>query len=202
MVIFVKVQFIFVEPVYLHIQVHNPMHITLPLNNISPIFESEGYDGLVINEIILEPLEKRKISFLITPKRIGAVVIKGFKYSLCGVVDTTREFKGEIKIITTPSMPILEIKFYAVPDVLLSGEVVRTVLEVANKGKMSLGKFGLKFSHPSFMCMGNAEQVEVAPYSISLQEKLDHRLHGENQRFFYSCKQTCRPFLHVYRPFT
>ena len=85
---------------------------------------------------------------------MAEILVTGFKYILCSAIPSSREFsvhgKKTLKINVTSPMPIIEIKYHAVPDVLLSGEIVRCVLEINNRGDKSLGKLGVKSSHASF----------------------------------------------------
>lgn len=61
-------------------------------------------------------------------------------------------------------MPILDVTFHAVPDILISGEVVRTVLQITNQGQRNMKKLAVKVSHASFLRFGHPDQVECAPY--------------------------------------
>lgn len=58
------VDFDFEEPVYLHIELYNPMKITITLNDIMPIIDESGNNPelvLAIPELTMNPLETVKV---------------------------------------------------------------------------------------------------------------------------------------------
>lgn len=61
-------------------------------------------------------------------------------------------------------MPLLDLAFHGVPESILSGQVVQTVLEINNKGNKGLTALRLKSSHPSFICIGNPEDMDKEIY--------------------------------------
>lgn len=70
-----------------------------------------------------------------------------------------------LDILVTSPMPLLDIAFHHVPETVLSGEVVQTVLEINNKGNKGLTALRLKASHPSFICVGNPEDMDKDIYA-------------------------------------
>ncbi|KAG0191141.1 Trafficking protein particle complex 8 [Apophysomyces sp. BC1034] len=153
-------------------------------------------------EIILEPLEKRTISLAMIPRREGSIVVQGLHYTLNGLVHTFRPFhkKGRrlnstkeqritptyapdctLDILVTSPMPLLDLAFHNFPETILSGEVVQAVLEINNKGNKGLTALRLKSSHPSFLCVGNPEDMDRSIYDLDQQTPdetcvLDNRL--------------------------
>ncbi|KAL7316394.1 hypothetical protein PS15m_005491 [Mucor circinelloides] len=168
----------------------------------SDMFEFENFDLQKINEITLEPLEKKMINLAIVPRHEGSVQINGLHYTLNELVHTFRPFhkKGRrlnktkeemmsvvyapdrsLDILVTSPMPLLDLAFHNVPETILSGEVIQTVLEINNKGNKGLTALRLKTSHPSFICVGNPEDMDKdiyvsdqsnAPAQVELQNKL------------------------------
>ncbi|KAF7724948.1 Trafficking protein particle complex 8 [Apophysomyces ossiformis] len=136
-------------------------------------------------EIILEPLKKRTISMAVVPRREGGILVRGLHYTLNGLVHTFRPFhkKGRrlnntkeqrmtptyaadltLDILVTSPMPLLDLAFHNLPESILSGEVVQAVLEINNKGNKGLTALRLKSSHPSFICIGNPEDMDKSIY--------------------------------------
>jgi hypothetical protein len=100
---------------------------------------------------------------------VATLKIKGFKYTLGGIVPGQRQLfsdseKKSLRIRISPPMPILDIKMHAIPDALLSGETVRSVIQITNNGFKNVGSLAVKLSHPSLMLLGNPDQVECPPY--------------------------------------
>jgi hypothetical protein len=153
-----------------------------------------GSDGLdfdafqlqKIEEMTLEPLEKRTISLTLIPHIQGSIRVTGLHYTLNELVHTFRPFhkKGKrlnktmeermsvvhapdcsLDILVTSPMPLLDIAFHNAPETLLSGEVVQTVLEINNKGNKGLTALRLKNSHPSFICIGHPEEMDKDIYA-------------------------------------
>jgi hypothetical protein len=153
-----------------------------------------GSDGLdfdafqlqKIEEMTLEPLEKRTISLTLIPHLQGSIRVTGLHYTLNELVHTFRPFhkKGKrlnktmeermsvvhapdcsLDILVTSPMPLLDIAFHNAPETLLSGEVVQTVLEINNKGNKGLTALRLKNSHPSFICIGHPEEMDKDIYA-------------------------------------
>ena len=117
----------------------------------------------------------------IVPRHEGSVQVTGVHYTLNELVHTFRPFhkKGKrlnkskeemmsvvyapdrsLDILVTSPMPLLDLTFHHVPETILSGEVVQTVLEINNKGHKGLTALRLKSSHPSFICVGNPEEMD------------------------------------------
>lgn len=167
----------------------------------SDMYEFENFELQKINEITLEPLEKKMVSNImqcniltnifyqinlaIVPRHEGSVQINGLHYTLNELVHTFRPFhkKGRrlnktkeemmsvtyapdrsLDILVTSPMPLLDLAFHHVPETILSGEVIQTVLEINNKGNKGLTALRLKTSHPSFICVGNPEDMDKDIY--------------------------------------
>lgn len=119
------------------------------------------------------------------PRHEGSVQVTGLHYTLNELVHTFRPFHKQGKrlnktkeemmsvmhapdrsldILVTSPMPLLDLAFHHVPETILSGEVVQTVLEINNKGHKGLTSLRLKTSHPSFICVGNPEEMDKDIY--------------------------------------
>jgi hypothetical protein len=140
----------------------------------------KDYDIQTIDEIVLGPLETKKICLAITSKKTGTLHISGFKYLLFNQAPSKRKFVEEVNgilqeytlVVTIMNrMPILDVMFHAVPDVLISGEVVRCVIQITNQGRIDMSRLAVKLSHPSFMFIGLGDQVEFPPYAFKEKEK-------------------------------
>ncbi|KAI8641827.1 ER-golgi trafficking TRAPP I complex 85 kDa subunit-domain-containing protein [Parasitella parasitica] len=168
----------------------------------SDMYEFENFELQKISDIPLEPMEKKTINLAILPRHEGSVQINGLHYTLNELVHTFRPFhkngrrlnrtKEEmmsvvyapdrsLDILVTSPMPLLDLAFHHVPETILSGEVIQTVLEINNKGNKGLTALRLKTSHPSFIYVGNPEDMDKdiyaseqpgAPLQVKLQNKL------------------------------
>lgn len=65
-------------------------------------------------------------------------------------------------------MPVLDVIFHSFPNTLLSGEVVRAVIEINNKGNRGLRNLRLKTSHPSFFYVGESQALDALVYGTSV----------------------------------
>jgi uncharacterized membrane protein len=79
--------------------------------------------------------------------------------------EPTYAVDNTLKLTVTPPMPVLDIQFHSFPETLLSGQVERAVLEINNKGNCGLRNLKVKLSHPSFMCLGGPELIDMPSYS-------------------------------------
>ncbi|KAI8149716.1 ER-golgi trafficking TRAPP I complex 85 kDa subunit-domain-containing protein [Fennellomyces sp. T-0311] len=166
------------------------------------MFAFGPYELQKISEITLEPMEKRWINLAIVPRKEGSILVKGLHYTFNGLVhrfhpiikkgkrlNDTPENKRTVAyaqdhtldILVTSPMPLLDLQFHNVPESILSGEVVQTVLEINNKGNKGLTALRLKTSHPSFICIGDPEDMDKQIYgggndevreSVTLDNKL------------------------------
>ncbi|KAI9253330.1 ER-golgi trafficking TRAPP I complex 85 kDa subunit-domain-containing protein [Helicostylum pulchrum] len=167
----------------------------------SDMFDFEEFELQKISEITLEPMEKRTINLAMVPRHEGSVQVNGLHYTLNELVHTFRPFhkKGKrlnktkeemmsvmhapdrsLDILVTSPMPLLDLNFHHVPETILSGEVVQTVLEINNKGHKGLTGLRLKSSHPSFICVGNPEEMDkdiyASKYNTSTSLELNNQL--------------------------
>ncbi|KAI8819635.1 ER-golgi trafficking TRAPP I complex 85 kDa subunit-domain-containing protein [Fimicolochytrium jonesii] len=186
------------EPVFVTFEVRNPMDIPIQINNVhlecsfgggppivsdlrwiadsqSPLkVEHPQYDVENIPEVALGDREKKQVQLRIFPKQEGEIRILGIRYTLCGVVPTTREFpakgKGgkdvvsQLSLTVTSPMPVLDVIFHSFPTAILSGQVSQVVLEINNKGNRGLRNLQLKTSHPSFFSVGNNDGLDAPVY--------------------------------------
>lgn len=126
-----------------------------------------------------------QVNLALIPRREGSILIKGIHYTFGNLVHTFRPIhkKGKrlnntleqrrsvcyapdytLDILVTSPMPLLDLTFHGVPETILSGEVVQTVLEINNKGNKGLTALRVKSSHPSFFCIGNPEEMDKEVY--------------------------------------
>ncbi|KAG1145052.1 hypothetical protein G6F37_002893 [Rhizopus arrhizus] len=150
------------------------------------LLEFEHYKLQRLSGVTLDPLEKKTISLAIVPCHKGSLLVTGLHYTLNELVHTFKPFvkRGKrlnrtkeermsvvyacdrsLDILVTSPMPLLDIAFHHVPETVLSGEVVQTVLEINNKGNKGLTALRLKASHPSFICVGNPEDMDKDIYA-------------------------------------
>ncbi|KAI8381466.1 ER-golgi trafficking TRAPP I complex 85 kDa subunit-domain-containing protein [Radiomyces spectabilis] len=142
-----------------------------------------------IPDITLEPLEQRTLHLAIVPRREGSLKVTGLHYTLNDLVHSFRPFhkKGRrlnatkeqrmtptyapdrtLDILVTSPMPLLDVAFHQIPETILSGEVVQAVLEINNRGHKGLTALRMKSSHPSFICVGQPDELGKRIYSKSL----------------------------------
>lgn len=87
------------EPVHFFIELYNPLHIPLPLSNVTLLWLFTSTDGQVTNEmkssenfqcvetqiiekIILQPASIQNITLSVVPKEVGELKILGLNYDL------------------------------------------------------------------------------------------------------------------------
>ncbi|KAJ3070601.1 Trafficking protein particle complex 8 [Podochytrium sp. JEL0797] len=169
------------------------------VSDVSPITEGgarlefEFYDLEYVPVLALAPKESREMQLKVYPKSEGQLTIQGLKLTLNDLVPITLPFhKRGRRLNDTPSqqksleplyaidntltftvtspMPVLDLMFHTFPDVLLSGQVERTVLEVQNKGVRGLKNLKVKLSHASFFVVGKAEEIECPAYASKPRE--------------------------------
>ncbi|KAL7753947.1 hypothetical protein RI367_000880 [Sorochytrium milnesiophthora] len=97
------------EEAYLSVQVYNPLHIELSINELralcefkpsgrpgSPLFTPDSMEEFVdvqsIPELVLQPLTAETVHIKLTPKVEGRVVVTGLRYFLHGTVPCQRQF--------------------------------------------------------------------------------------------------------------
>ncbi|KAI8835627.1 ER-golgi trafficking TRAPP I complex 85 kDa subunit-domain-containing protein [Chytriomyces cf. hyalinus JEL632] len=149
--------------------------------------QNEFFDVEYLPGLVLAPKEVRQMQLKIYPKCEGDLLVQGLKLTLSDCVPITISFNkrgrrlndtqkqrsedpvyaadNTLKLTVTAPMPVLDVLFHSFPDVLLSGQVERTVLEVNNKGNRGLKNLKMKLSHVSFFGVGDAEQIDYPSYS-------------------------------------
>ncbi|CAO3682429.1 unnamed protein product [Rhizopus microsporus] len=169
----------------------------------SDLFEFEHFKLQKISSITLDPLEKKTISLAVVPGHEGSLLITGLHYTLNDLVHTFKPFRKQGKrlnrtkeermsvvyapdrsldILVTSPMPLLDLTLHHVPETILSGEVVQTVLEINNKGNKGLTALRLKTSHPSFICVGNPEDMDKNIYAADESSTLS-KMQLDNKLF-------------------
>ncbi|KAJ3048861.1 Trafficking protein particle complex 8 [Rhizophlyctis rosea] len=147
------------------------------------------FDAEVLPEVALGAGERKTIQLRLYPKQEGNLTIHGIRYNFAGIVPTHHTFqkrgrrlvdpvsiKSEtpkyaedksLKLIVTSPMPVLDVSFRDFPEEMMSGEVVRVLLEVGNKGNRGLRNLRVKVSHPSFLRVGEAGEEEKDAYALA-----------------------------------
>jgi len=127
-----------------------------------------------------------QISLRVFPKKDGRLKILGLRYALQSIVHSYKKFSkhgkrlndtkeqrmnvvyatdSSLELTVTAPMPLLEVAFRSFPDMLLSGEVSRLVLDISNKGQTGLTDLRVKLNHPSFICIGDTRMLDRSVYS-------------------------------------
>lgn len=97
------------EPVHYSVELHNPLHVPLPLSDVTLLWsfvcnddtvvtneaetggDSNPVDSGVIDAILLQPACKQNIVLSFTPRRVGELKVLGLSYKLSNTVQTTNE---------------------------------------------------------------------------------------------------------------
>lgn len=91
------------EPVHYSIELHNPLHVPLPLSDVTLLWSftrdnetitneietsdnSNPIDASVIDAILLQPTCKQNIVLSLTPRRVGELRVLGISYKLSNPV--------------------------------------------------------------------------------------------------------------------
>ncbi|CAG8459139.1 6976_t:CDS:10 [Ambispora leptoticha] len=168
------------ESFYVQFDIYNPMQIPINItelilecdyipstkdsvnsnpndeNTESTDNDSEAFDLETIPEISLNSIVRSRKTFAKRGKRLNNT-----KQQMMDVVYASDR---SLEVLVTSPMPLLEVAFHSFPETLLSGEVMRVVLEINNKGQTGLTDLQVKMSHPSFFCVGDAEMLEKTVY--------------------------------------
>ncbi|CAO3683651.1 unnamed protein product [Rhizopus stolonifer] len=170
----------------------------------SDLYEFEHFKLQKLDVVSLDPLEKKTISLAIVPGHEGSLLITGLHYTLNELVHTFKPFikRGKrlnrskeeqmtvvyatdhsLDILVTSPMPLLDIAFHHVPETVMSGEVVQTILEINNKGNKGLTALRMKTSHPSFICVGRPEEMDKNIYSADASNNTTNTVETDNHLF-------------------
>ncbi|XP_014606212.1 PREDICTED: trafficking protein particle complex subunit 8 isoform X1 [Polistes canadensis] len=118
------------EPVHFSIELHNPLHIPLPLSNVTLLWsftssdhsvtnetnvlerssESESVDTQVIHSIILHPVCKERIVLSLIPKQVGQVKVLGLKYNMSNPIHAMLDAPIANPSISVAGKRLFEIK--------------------------------------------------------------------------------------------
>ncbi|KAF9431013.1 Trafficking protein particle complex 8 [Podila epigama] len=145
----------------------------------SPEFQGKvsfaAFDCDRIDRVILEPGQTRTLTFEILPKQEGQIKVMGLHCNVEGQVHAYKDIvkRGKrlnktkeqmmsvmyeedksLDILVAPEMPLLDVQFHSLPEMLLSGEVCELSLEIKNRGKKGLKNLNVRMSHPTFFCIG------------------------------------------------
>ena len=106
------------EPVHYSIELHNPLHVPLPLSAVTLLWSftynnetitnetkttdsSNPVDSDIIDAILLQPACKQNIVLSLTPKRVGELKILGISYKLSNSVQMTSDLSITNSTIVT-----------------------------------------------------------------------------------------------------
>lgn len=144
------------EPVHYFIELHNPLHIPLPLsdvtllwlftcnneiitNEIKTIDNSSPVDSDVIDTILLQPACKQNIVLSLTPRRVGELKILGISYKLSNPIQMISDLPIANSTIVVAGKRLFEItppKLKSVkekPSVNVYGKDYRLEMNVIEK---------------------------------------------------------------------
>ncbi|XP_077272464.1 trafficking protein particle complex subunit 8 homolog l(3)76BDm [Temnothorax americanus] len=174
------------EPVHYSIDVHNPLHVPLPLSDVTLLWSftcnnetitnerktidsSNPVDSDVIDAILLQPACKRNIVLSLTPRRVGDVKILGISYKLSNPVQTISDSPVANSTIIVAGKRLFEItppKLKGIkekPGVNVYGKDYRLEMTVIEKAAFMQILF-TKLS-PEMLC-GEVQRVEVTLKNI------------------------------------
>ncbi|XP_071632774.1 trafficking protein particle complex subunit 8 [Temnothorax longispinosus] len=174
------------EPVHYSIELHNPLHVPLPLsdvtllwsftcnnetitNEIKTIDSSNPVDSDVIDAILLQPACKQNIVLSLTPRRVGELKILGISYKLSNPVQTISDSPVANSTIIVAGKRLFEItppKLKGIkekPGVNVYGKDYRLEMNVIEKAAFMQILF-TKLS-PEMLC-GEVQRVEVTLKNI------------------------------------
>lgn len=114
------------EPVHYSIELQNPLHVPLPLSDVTLLwsFARENDDVVVSNEaetndspvdsdvvdaILLQPACKQNIVLSLTPRRVGELKVLGLSYKLANPVQATNDQPVANSAITIAGKRLFEI---------------------------------------------------------------------------------------------
>jgi len=115
------------EPVYYSIELHNPLHVPLPLSDMTLLWlftcnnetitnetktivdSSNPVDSDIIDTILLQPTCKQNIVLSLTPRRVGELKILGISYKLSNPVQTTNDLSVTNSTIVVAGKRLFEI---------------------------------------------------------------------------------------------
>ncbi|XP_012215025.1 trafficking protein particle complex subunit 8 isoform X2 [Linepithema humile] len=169
------------EPVHYFIELHNPLHVPLPLSDMTLLWSftcnnevitneiktsnsSSPVDSDVIDAILLQPVCKQNIVLSLTPRRVGELEIIGISYKLSNSVQTisdppiansTTVVAGKrLFEITPPKLKNIKEK----PGMITYGKDYRLQMNVIEKAPF-MQIFFSKLS-PEMLC-GEIQKIEV-----------------------------------------
>jgi hypothetical protein len=114
-------------------------------------------------DLLLGPLEAKKVQFTLQPNVVGTITISGIRFNVCGVVAGMRELAARHVIRITTPMPRLEPTIIDWPDAsssLLVGQIHKSTLRLANTGQRPVINLAFTMSHPQ--CLISAALDDAA----------------------------------------
>jgi hypothetical protein len=114
-------------------------------NGVAPSFTQSSFD------ILLGPLEAKKVQFTLQPNVVGTITISGIRFNVCGVVAGMRELAALHVIRVTSAMPRIEPSIMDWPDhssSLLVGQLHKSTLRLTNSGQRPVVNLAFTMSHP------------------------------------------------------
>ncbi|XP_011631766.1 trafficking protein particle complex subunit 8-like, partial [Pogonomyrmex barbatus] len=172
------------EPVHYSIDLHNPLHVPLPLSDVTLLWSftcnnetvtnemktiDSSIDSNVIDTILLQPACKHNIVLSLTPRRVGELKVLGISYKLSNPIQTTSDsliansttiIAGKrLFEITPPKLKNVKEK----PGMNIYGKDYRLEMNVIEKAAFMQILFS-KLS-PEMLC-GEIQRVEVTLKNI------------------------------------
>lgn len=192
------------EPVHYSIELHNPLHVPLPLSDVTLLWsfvrgdngdvitnEAETNDSPVesdvVDTILLQPACRQNIALSLTPRREGELKVLGLSYKLSNPVQATSDPPIANSAITIAGKRLLEItpaKLKNVkekPGMNIYGKDYRLEINVIEKAPfMQVRAFSLSLS---FSCVSQDKLTRVHYLRQILFTKLSpEMLCGEIQK--------------------
>ncbi|XP_011860429.1 PREDICTED: trafficking protein particle complex subunit 8 [Vollenhovia emeryi] len=174
------------EPVHYSIELHNPLHVPLPLSDVTLLWSFTCNNETVTNEtetidrsspvesdvtdaILLQPACKQNIVLSLTPRRVGELKVLGISYKLSNPVQTMNDQPVANSTVIVAGKRLFEItppRLKSVkekPGVNVYGKDYRLEMNVIEKAAFMQILF-TKLS-PEMLC-GEVQKVEVTLKNI------------------------------------
>ncbi|XP_063990876.1 trafficking protein particle complex subunit 8 [Diachasmimorpha longicaudata] len=171
------------EPIHLSIELHNPLHISIPLSKVQLIWsfekerelfsdkritrnsplESNLVESSTIDHILLQPMSKQRISLSCTPTKTGNLKILGLRY------DLSNPSNGLDQPVVNPSVVVHGKRLFEIkgpklknvkekPGAVMYGIDQRLDINIIEKSPF-LGIYFSKIS-PEMLC-GEMQRIDV-----------------------------------------
>ncbi|XP_008543726.1 trafficking protein particle complex subunit 8 [Microplitis demolitor] len=177
------------EPIYLSVELHNPLRISIPLYKIKLIWsftkdgqtasnetlsenslaESSSVETAIVDSVLLQPSSRQRVVLSCTPTQIGELKIMGISYNLSNPSSANNDLP-----IVNPSVMIHGKRLFEVrgpklknvkekPDAVLYGADYRLEMNVVDKAPFLQVSFSKVTTE---MLCGELQRLEVALKNI------------------------------------